>query len=70
MATVLGITGVSAANVARLVAWGNRNAEEGEELTAGELQTKFVNEIIMKVKKWEKAQSIAAADHESNFDLV
>ena len=67
MPTLLGKT-ISADTVARIVAAYSAGLED--DLTPAEVQDAIRQGVVTKVKKFEKAQAIAAADHESDFDLV
>ncbi|MCH8315285.1 MAG: hypothetical protein IIA64_04865 [Planctomycetes bacterium] len=69
MPTLLGKQ-ISAATVTRIVNAYNVGRVDDEQLTATQIQTQLRNGVINFVKKVEKSQAIAAADHESDFDLV
>lgn len=76
MPTILGKT-VTQATVDRVIAAFNvgRDTHDADGnpkplLTGVQVQALVRAEVISKVRRIEKAQAIAAADHESNFDLV
>ena len=69
MPTILGKT-VSAATVDRVIAAFNVGRPADDQLTGAQVQALVRDDLTRKVQKIEKAQAIAAADHESDFDLV
>jgi hypothetical protein len=69
MPTILGKT-VSAGTVARVIEAYNAGRGEDDQLDGAGVQAAIRQQVINKVKKYEKAKAIAAADHESDFDLA
>ena len=69
MPNILGKS-VSAGTAARILEAYNAGRGEDDQLDGAGVQAAIRQQVINKVKKYEKAKAIAAADHESDFDLA